>query len=100
MKRPFYFAFFVLFLIFAKPSCSGQAAVGVPLAIGVGSNNSSNVIVSWPFPSTGFGIEFSTNLGVASWAAATNKPATNNSRWAMSAAATLPIAYFRLKNHL
>jgi len=42
------------------------------------AHNITNAIVSWPYPSTGFGLEFSTKLGTTGWQPAAGTPVSNN----------------------
>src|SRR6266536_6171491 len=70
---------------------------GAPLAV---TRNDTNAIVSWPYPSTGFGLEFSTNLSVRGWQLAAGTSASNNGRWEVTAPIDQPGGFFRLKNHL
>jgi len=70
---------------------------GVTLAV---ARDQTNAIVSWPYPSTGFGLEFSTKLGTADWQPAAGTSVSNNGRWVVTAPASLPRGFFRLKNHL
>src|SRR6266487_382307 len=70
---------------------------GVPLAV---THNNTNAIVSWPYPSTGFGLEFSTNLSVTGWQLAAGTSVSNNGRWEVTAPIDQPGGFFRLKNHL
>jgi hypothetical protein len=69
----------------------------VPLAI---VHNNTNAIVSWPYPSTGFGLEFSTNLSATSWQPAAGTSVSDNGRWEVTLPASLPSGFFRLKNHV
>src|SRR6266850_7862446 len=70
---------------------------GVPLAV---THNNTNAIVSWPYPSTGFGLEFSTNLSVTGWQLAAGTSVSNNGCWEVNARIDQPGGFFRLKNHL
>jgi hypothetical protein len=74
-----------------------EPSARVPLAV---AYNKTNVIVSWPYPSTGFGLEFSTNLSMANWQPAAGTSVSNNGRWEVTAPVNLPSGFFRLKNHL
>ena len=68
-----------------------------PLAI---VRNNTNAIISWPYPSTGFGLEFSTNLSTSNWQPAVETSVSNNGNWEVTAPANLPSGFFRLKNYL
>src|SRR5437667_12026896 len=70
---------------------------GVPLAV---THNNTNAIVSWPYPSTGFGLEFSTNLSTTNWQPAAETSVSDSLRWAVTAPVSPPSRFFRLKNHL
>src|SRR6266852_3634588 len=74
-----------------------EPSARVPLAL---AHNNANAIVSWPYPSTGFGLEFSTNLNTTDWQPAAGTAVSNNGRWAVTAPVSLPTSFFRLKNHL
>src|SRR5882672_969351 len=75
----------------------GGLIAGVPLAV---TRNNTNVIVSWPYPSTGFGLEISTNLGETGWQLAPGSSVSNNGRWEVTGPVNQPGGFFRLKNHL
>src|SRR5437867_6329477 len=84
--------------IFLSAWCRSEPIAGVPLAI---VRNNTNAILSWPYPSTGFGLEFSTNLPSATnWQPVAGTSVSNNGRWEITSAVNLPSRYFRLKNHL
>src|SRR6266850_7504435 len=70
---------------------------GVPLAV---VHKNTNAIVSWPYPSTGFGLEFSTNLSTPDWRPAAGTAVSNNGRWEVTAPVNRPGGFFRLKNHV
>jgi hypothetical protein len=70
---------------------------GVTLAI---VQEDTNAIVSWPYPSTGFGLEFATNLSTTNWQPAAGTSVSNNGHWAVTTPVSLPSGLFRLKNHL
>jgi VCBS repeat protein len=69
-----------------------SAAVDVSI---VGGNN--NVTISWPFPSTGFVLESTTNLSPPNWQPAVEVPATNNGRFEVSVSLNQVERYFRLR---
>src|SRR5262252_6194181 len=75
----------------------GQASAGVSLAI---ERDNTNAVVSWPYPGTGFGLQFSTNLSSTDWQEAAESAVSNNRRWLVTAPANLENRFFRLKNHL
>src|SRR6476661_3025808 len=85
------------FSIFLSRFCYGEPVTRVPLNIG---QTNSNAIISWPYPSTGFDLQFSTNLGLANWQAVSGTSVSNNGRWEFTAPLNLPTRYFRLKNHV
>ena len=68
---------------------------GVPLLSITQSNNYA--ILSWPLPSTGYGLEQTPSLSTASWTSVTNIPADNGTIKSV----TLPVQpgnkFFRLK---
>jgi hypothetical protein len=59
--------------------------------------DTTGVVLSWPFPSTGFGLQSSTNLSAPAWQAATEVPSTNNGRWEVTVQFNQPQRYFRLR---
>jgi len=59
-------------------------------------SNSNTVTVSWPFPSTGFVLESTTNLSLTNWQRAVETPATNNARLEVLLPADQQQRYFRL----
>jgi hypothetical protein len=79
------------------PWCRSEPAGGVTLAI---SGTDTNAVISWPFPSTGFALQFATNLGTTNWQPAAGTLVSNNSRWAVTTPVSQPAGFFRLKNHL
>ena len=83
--------------IFLSPWCHSEPGGGVTLTI---VPDNTNAIVSWPYPSTGFELEFSTNLSTMNWQPAGEISISNSGRWAVTPPVSLPIGFFRLKNHL
>ena len=63
--------------IFLSTWGHSEPSARVPLAV---VRNNTNAIVSWPYPSTGFGLEFSTNLSTPDWQPAAGTSVSNNSR--------------------
>jgi len=55
------------------------------------------VVLFWPFPFTGFGLQSSTNLSAPAWQAATEVPSTNHGRWEVTVQINQPQRYFRLQ---
>jgi hypothetical protein len=86
-----------VFAIFLSSWCRAQPIAGVPLAI---ARDKNNAIVSWPSPSTGFQLEFSTDLSATNWQTAPGTPVSSNNRRTLTAPSNLPSSFFRLKNHL
>src|SRR6266516_4155522 len=74
-----------------------RAYSGVPLAV---VQDQTNAVVSWPYPSTGFDLEFSTTASTTGWQPAAGTTVSNNGRWELTAPANLPSGFFRLKRHL
>lgn len=74
---------------------NSRLSAGVPLAV---RRTNAVVVVSWPYPSTGFGLEFSTNL--PGWQVAAGGSVSNNGSWQVARLANQPRSFFRLKNHL
>ena len=83
--------------IFLSTLGHSEPGARVPLAV---VHTNTNVVVSWPYPSTGFELEFSTELGMANWQPAAGTAVSNNNRWEVTAPADLPGGFFRLKNHV
>src|SRR6266704_3244282 len=83
--------------IFLSTWGHSEPSARVPLAV---THNNTNAIVSWPYPSTGFGLEFSTKLSVTGWQLAAGASVSNNGRWEVTAPMDQPGGFFRLKNHL
>ena len=78
--------------------CQSEPGGGVMLAI---APTNTNAIISWPYPSRGFGLEFATNLaGMTNWQPATGTSVSNSGLWQVTAPASQPSGFFRLKNHL
>ena len=69
-------------------------SAGIDLTIA--RTNSNTVTVSWPFPSTGFVLESTTNLSLTNWQRAVEMPATNNARLEVTVSADPQERYFRL----
>src|ERR1051326_312148 len=86
-----------IFTIFFSTWGYSEPSARVPLAV---AHNKTNAIVSWPYPSTGFGLEFSAKLGTSGWQPAAGTAVSNNGRWEVTAPANLPGSFFRLKNHV
>jgi hypothetical protein len=84
-------------LIFFSTWCQSEPVVRVPLAI---QRSNTNVILTWPYPSSGFDLQVSTNFQASSWQAVTGTAVSNNGQWRFTAPANLPNRYFRLKNHV
>ncbi|PYK02250.1 MAG: hypothetical protein DME23_02075 [Verrucomicrobia bacterium] len=82
---------------FLNPWCHSEPIAGVPLTV---VRDNTNTIVSWPYPSTGFGLEFSTNLSTTNWQPAAETSVSNSLRWGLTAPVSPPSRFFRLKNHL
>src|SRR6266536_2390717 len=97
MKKPLSNLSILASAIFLSAWGHSEPITRVPLAI-VPSN--TNAILFWPYPSTGFGLEFSTNLITTNWQPAAGTSVSNNGRWEVAAPVNLPSGFFRLKNHL
>src|SRR6266511_3263154 len=65
---------------------------GVGLAVARGINN---VVISWPFPSTGYVLESNTSLNLTNWHSAVEIRTTNNGRWEVTASVLQQGCYFR-----
>ena len=97
MKKPLLNLTIMASAIFLSTWGHSEPSARVPLAV---ARNNANAIVSWPYPSTGFGLEFSTNLSTTAWQPAAGTAVSNNGRWEATAPANLPGGFFRLKNHV
>jgi hypothetical protein len=56
----------------------------------------TNALLTWPWPSTGFGLQMNTNLATANWTALTNIPLVTNWQNQVTLPHTNSAAYFRL----
>src|SRR6266498_5967793 len=97
MKQPLLNASLMASAIFLSSRCHGEPIGGVALTV---RSENTNAIVSWPYPSTGIGLEFSTNLSTTNWQPATETSVSNGGRWAVTAPVSPRSRFFRLKNHL
>jgi len=59
--------------------------------------NTDTVTVSWPFPSSGFVLQFTTSLNPANWQTAPEAPINNNGRWEVTVPSAQGQRYFRLR---
>jgi len=97
MKQPLSNALLMASAIFFSSWCHSEPIGGVALSV---RSDNTNAMVSWPYPSTGFGLEFSTKLGTTGWQPAAGTALSNNGRWEVTAPPTCRAASFRLKNHV
>ena len=70
----------VLAAAMLSPRGHSKSPGGVSLAV---VREDTNAIVSWPYPSTGFGLEFATKLSTANWQPAAVTTVSNNGQWAV-----------------
>ena len=86
---------------------SDSEIAGIYQAWGAGKNkadfrvlhivpSSDGVLISWPFPSTGFVLESTTSLSPSNWQPAVEAPVTNNGRLEVRVAVNSGDHYFRL----
>jgi hypothetical protein len=68
--------------------------VGIDLAVVRGG---STVIISWPFPSTGFVLESTAGLGSTNWQSAVGGTVSNNNRLEVTVPLDQQERYFRLR---
>jgi len=68
----------------------------VPPALAI-VHSTTNIIISWPFPSTGFVLENARSLNPLYWGAISREPVKNNGRWEVTYPASAPERYFRLR---
>ncbi|PYJ85691.1 MAG: hypothetical protein DME22_08160 [Verrucomicrobia bacterium] len=73
-----------------------NACTSAGIDLTVVRTRSNTVTVSWPFPSTGFVLESTTNLTLMNWQRAVEMPATNNARLEVTVSADQQERYFRL----
>jgi len=66
-----------------------------PPSLAITSDDSSSV-VSWPFPSTGFGLQSISSLASTNWQSVAEAPATNNMFFEVTVPSGAPQRYFRL----
>src|SRR5438876_550595 len=97
MKQPLLNASLMALAIILGFWCHSEPVGAVTLTL---ADDNTNAIVSWPYPSTGFGLEFSTNLSTPGWRLAAGTSVSNNGRWEVTAPVNRPSGFFRLKNHV
>jgi hypothetical protein len=76
--------------------CQSEPRAAVPLAI---ERTNNSIILSWPYPSTGFDLEFASTLNTLSWQPA-GTSVSNNNRREFTMPINQPSQYYRLKNHV
>src|SRR5207247_1685040 len=97
VKQPFLKALLLTSGMLWSHWCQSETGGRVTLAI---ARSNTDAILSWPYPSRGFGLEFATNLATTNWQPATGTSVSNSGRWEVTAPAGQPSGFFRLKNHL
>ena len=97
MKQTFLKALLTVSVILWSQWCHGEPGGGVTLTI---ARTNTDAMISWPYPSRGFGLEFATNPLTTNWQPATATSVSNNGHWEATAPASQPGGFFRLKNHL
>src|SRR5882672_103159 len=97
VKQTFLKALLPVSAMLCSQWCHSEPGGRVTLAI---AGTDTNAIISWPFPSRGFGLEFATNPVTTNWQPATATSVSNDGRWEVTAPASEPGGFFRLKNHL
>src|SRR5947208_16880348 len=97
MKQPLLNASLMASAIILGFWCHSEPVGAVTLTL---ADDNTNAIVSWPYPSTGFGLEFSTNLSTTNWQPAAGTSVSNSGRWAVTTQVNLPNLFFRSNNHL
>jgi hypothetical protein len=68
---------------------------GAPLLTIIRSG--ANVIVSWPSPSTGFGLEENSSLGNTNWTSVAQSPSDNGTTWSVTISSPIGNKFYRLK---
>ena len=58
----------------------------------------NTVLVSWPYPSTGFALEQSPTVEAVTWVGTTNVPVQNGSAWQVIVSPPVGNRFFRLKH--
>ena len=75
---------------------SAMQTPGAPL-LSLSRTATNTVVISWPFPATGFGLEENSSLGTTNWTSVTNAVQNNGSyQWVIVPATSGP-KWFRLK---
>jgi hypothetical protein len=74
-----------------------QTPGGPRLSVTVPTSNS--VVVSWPFPSTGFNLEQSGMLGSTNWVGVTAMPVQVGSQWQVVVSPPVGNIFYRLHSH-
>jgi hypothetical protein len=69
--------------------------VGAPLL--TITRSGSNVVISWPYPATNFGLQVNSSLGTTNWSAITQTPTNNGSIWSVTIPASAGARFYRLK---
>src|SRR5947208_13880815 len=96
MKQPLLNASLMASAIILGFWCHSEPVGAVTLTL---ARDNTNATVSWPYPSTGFGLEFSTNLTTTDWQPAAGTSVSTKGRWRVPQPVGLPIGFFRFKNH-
>jgi hypothetical protein len=68
---------------------------GAPL-LSVSKTATNTVLVSWPYPSTGFSLQQNGAMGTTNWVAVTNSPAQLGQQWQVIASPPSGNRYYRL----
>lgn len=97
VKRSYLKASAVALAVALNTWCHGGPNSGVSLAI---APNATNVLLSWPYPSRGFGLETTASLASRDWQPTPGTSVSNNGRWQLSVPLNQSNSFFRLKNHL
>src|SRR4051812_3974748 len=83
--------------VFVGPWCQGEPERGVRLGVEL---NNTDAIISWPFPSRGYELQFATNLTMPNWQPSGHAAVVNNEQWTVTTPIDPSSVFFRLKNHL
>jgi hypothetical protein len=71
---------------------------GAPL-LSVAFSTSNAVVISWPYPSPGFGLEQNAALGTANWIAVTATPVQLRTQWQVVLSPPIGNMFYRLHAH-
>jgi hypothetical protein len=65
--------------------------------LSIRSSAGNAVVVVWPYPSTGFGLQQNANAGTTNWLSATNVPVHVGNEWQVTVPLSASNRFYRLK---